>query len=321
MNSQTDIQAETTVVAPRTVGPGAQLRQARLDLKLAPEDVAHILHLSPRQIVALETDDYDDLAGPTYVRGYLRGYAQLLGLPAEPVVEAYNRLVSANKPVDLGKLMPKAEIRSDHQLIKFATVAVIAIVLGLSAVWWREQERPAAPAPTRELPNRTTTDEAAVAGEAPAPMTNMGEPSFTSVVPTVPTADVARGAMPAKAPVVAPGPAPSVVTTNPNNLTAAVAPIVPQTSQSAPTGPHARLILQAQSESWADVRDGHGNRLLYETIPAGRTVAIEGVTPLSVFLGNVDGVRVQFNGQPYDVSRHKRGEVARFTLGETAGAR
>ena len=79
--------------------------------------------------------------------------------------------------------------------------------------------------------------------------------------------------------------------------------------------------MQAQSESWADVRDGHGNRLLYETISAGRTVAIEGVTPISVFLGNVNGVHVQFNGQPYDVSRHKRGEVARFTLGEAAGGR
>jgi cytoskeleton protein RodZ len=138
---------------------------------------------------------------------------------------------------------------------------------------------------------------------------------------TVPTADVARGATPAKAPVVAPERAPSALTTIPNYPPGASAPVAPQTLQAVPTGPRTRLILQAQSDSWADVRDGHGNRLLYETISAGRTVAIEGVTPLSVFLGNVDGVRVQFNGQPYDVSRHKRGEVARFTLGETAGAR
>jgi len=47
--------------------------------------------------------------------------------------------------------------------------------------------------------------------------------------------------------------------------------------------------LQAQVDSWADVRDAHGNRLLYETIAAGRTVAVEGATPLAVFLGNGRG--------------------------------
>src|SRR6266516_1116435 len=155
MNTETDIRVETPNTAARASGPGGQLRQARLDLKLAPEDVAHILHLSARQIVALEGDDYDHLPGPTYVRGYLRGYAQLLGLPSEPVVDAYNRLVASRKPVDLGKLTPKAEIRSDHQLIKFATVAIVPIIRGLSAVWWHEQERPAA---TVQLLGRQPTD-------------------------------------------------------------------------------------------------------------------------------------------------------------------
>src|SRR5438132_539472 len=122
MNMHTDTQAERPIENTRPAGPGAQLRQARLDLKLAPEDVAHILHLSSRQIVALENDDYDKLPGPTYVRGYLRGYSQLLGLAAEPVVEIYNRVVASRKPVDLGKLTPQAELRSDHQLIKFVTV-------------------------------------------------------------------------------------------------------------------------------------------------------------------------------------------------------
>ena len=55
--------------APRS-GPGRLLHEARLDLRLAPEDVAQILHLSSKQIVALEQDDFNNLPGPTYVRGY-----------------------------------------------------------------------------------------------------------------------------------------------------------------------------------------------------------------------------------------------------------
>jgi cytoskeleton protein RodZ len=83
-----------------------------------------------------------------------------------------------------------------------------------------------------------------------------------------------------------------------------------------PGVPRSRLVLHAVQESWADIRDAHDNKLLYENVPAGRSVTIEGVAPFSVFLGNADGVRVEFNGQNFDVSRYKRGQVARFTLGE-----
>ena len=82
--------------------------------------------------------------------------------------------------------------------------------------------------------------------------------------------------------------------------------------------PRSRLVLHAEQESWADVRDARDNKLLYENIPAGRSVSIEGVPPFRVFLGNADGVRVEYNGKNFDFGRYKRGQVARFTLGENA---
>jgi cytoskeleton protein RodZ len=77
-------------------------------------------------------------------------------------------------------------------------------------------------------------------------------------------------------------------------------------------------VLVVDQESWIDIRDARQVKLLYETVPAGRTVALEGVAPVSVFLGNAAGVRLEYNGRSFDVVRHKRGMVARFTLGETA---
>jgi cytoskeleton protein RodZ len=304
MNTHTTVPPETPAPTPRSSGPGSQLRQARLDLKLTPENVAHILHLSPRQIVALENDDYDKLPGPTYVRGYLRGYAQLLGLSAEPVVESYSRSVTVNKPVDLSKLAPKPEIRSDHQLIKFATLGVIAIVLSLSALWWQERDRPAAtpvPVPEATAPSAPSdneyTDSSAVAnapGKDPAPV----DTARTAPTPTPTPATKAPAAVPAE------------------RAPAAVPPVPPAQTTTPLTGPRARLAIQAPADCWADVRDAGGNRLLYETIRAGNTAVVEGVAPLSVFLGNVEGVRVELNGQPYDVSPYRRGDVARFTVSE-----
>jgi len=63
------------------------------------------------------------------------------------------------------------------------------------------------------------------------------------------------------------------------------------------------------------VRDAKQTRLIYETIPAGRIVGLEGVPPFQVFLGNVDGVKVIFEGRPFDAARYKRGTTARFTVG------
>jgi cytoskeleton protein RodZ len=73
-------------------------------------------------------------------------------------------------------------------------------------------------------------------------------------------------------------------------------------------------VLQTTAESWADVRDAN-NRLLYETLPAGRTVALEGTPPINVFLGNAEGVRIEYNGRAYDAAPYRRGPTARFTLG------
>ena len=73
-------------------------------------------------------------------------------------------------------------------------------------------------------------------------------------------------------------------------------------------------MLHAEQDSWVDIRDARQVKLLYETVPAGRTVTLEGVAPVSVFLGNAAGVRLDY------VARHKRGMMARFTLGEEEAA-
>src|SRR4030065_2640549 len=117
--------------AARRSGPGRLLHEARLDLRLAPEDVAQILHLSSKQIVALEQDDYKNLPGPTYVRGYLRSYAQLLGLSPEKVLESYNGLTIPSKPISLPQSAPPPQITSSDRLIKAATLGVGGGMRGL----------------------------------------------------------------------------------------------------------------------------------------------------------------------------------------------
>jgi cytoskeleton protein RodZ len=331
-------------------GPGRLLYEARLDLRLAPEDVAQILHLSSKQIVALEQDDYKNLPGPTYVRGYLRSYAQLLGLSPEKVLESYNSLTIPSKPISLPQSAPPPQITSSDRLIKAATLGVAAIVLGLVYLWWRsEEESPTAPSSPPAVASQTPT----IVPPAPTnPPENVSMPpaAGTSVVtnsaisPAVTepalqavTSDVARipnnttpaASVPATKPASSNGQVTvsgMIINVAPTEPLKQASPATPSRTDRAlertrraaePAGvPRSRMVLRAMQESWVDVRDARDNKLLYENVPAGRSIAIEGVAPFNVFLGNAEGVRVEFNGQNFDISRYKRGQVARFTLGD-----
>ena len=62
---------------------GAELRAAREAAGLTIDAVAQQLKLAPRQVQALEDDDFAQLPGRTFVRGFLRNYARLLHLDAD----------------------------------------------------------------------------------------------------------------------------------------------------------------------------------------------------------------------------------------------
>lgn len=289
-----------------TPTPGARLGQARADLKLTREEVAARLHLATRQIQAIEEDNYAELPGATYVRGYLKSYALLVGLAPEPLLDAYARRIAKPATPDFSTIAPQREITSQHHQVRFVTYVVGAIVIGLAFAWWQGREA-LTPHPLLE----TTATE--------APAANGAEPADPGVAEaTAPVADPTGVAPPpvvASIPAAPPAaPAPVAPVTRPVPP-AAVAPVA---APVLPAGPRVRLVLVVEQESWVDIRDARQVKLLYETVPAGRTVALEGVPPVSVFLGNAAGVQVEYNGQNVDVARHRRGLVARFTLGDTA---
>ncbi len=312
-------------------GPGSLLCQARVAQGLSREDVAQRLHLAARQIVALENDDYANLPGPTYVRGYLRGYANLLGLKPERILASYATLSGSSKKHSLTSLAPKEEITSQDHQVKFATYVVVAIVLGLAVTWWqgREVEPDAAHEQVAVLsPAVEPHVDAAPDYALPTEQTDSGVappegPDMPVATPGISPAPLRMGSMPTPP---LPTPTPARVTPRPVPTPMAVLP-TPQVTGTPPAAPavavssintetRANLVVYADEESWLDVRDALQNKLIYETVPAGRRVVLEGAVPLKLFIGNAPGVRVEFNGKPYDITPYKRGLIARFTLGQ-----
>jgi cytoskeleton protein RodZ len=294
-------EAKRPAAAAAPVGPGARLAQARLDLHRSPEEVAAKLHLSARQIQALE-EDYTSLPpGATYVRGYLKSYALLLGIEPAPILEAHARLTAKPAAPDFSAIAPQKELTSRHHQVRFTTYLVIAVVIGLALAWWQGLDtRPPNPLLTAPEPAPLAAN-----GESTPPTGGAEAERPAMEPPATPVAPVTDAAKPATAPattVAPPAAAPPVA-----------APVLP-------AGPRARLVLYADQDTWADIRDARQVKLLYETVAAGRVVTLEGVAPVSIFLGNAVGARLDYNGRAVDVARHKRGMVARFTLGEEEAA-
>lgn len=72
-----------------TSGVGAELRDARLAIGASIEDMSEHLRISRRYLSALEEGRTRDLPGPTYALGFVRSYAQSLGLDAEELTRRF----------------------------------------------------------------------------------------------------------------------------------------------------------------------------------------------------------------------------------------
>ena len=69
---------------------GGSLREARLKRGLMPADVQKAIRIRDRYLQALEEERWELLPGDAYVKGFLRTYADYLGLDGSLYVEAYN---------------------------------------------------------------------------------------------------------------------------------------------------------------------------------------------------------------------------------------
>jgi cytoskeleton protein RodZ len=316
---------------PTLKGPGEFLRDARRKLGMEPENVAQMLRLSAQQIIAIEADDFDSLPEPTYVRGYLRSYSQLLNVDPEEVIRTYNQAIGGWKTATYSGLATEKQASSNDKMVRFATMGVIGLVLGLAVVWWLGQEDTieSVPAPTEVAVAPTEADEPEVKLDLPAPELAPAMPAETSAVPVTPVVKEAKQAE-TVAPVVeekatkpeAPK-TPAVVPVMPKQeVTTAPKPVSsPPPEINIPAGTRSRLVLRTQGTTWVDIRDANDNKLLYESVAAGREIAIEGESPIQVFFGNADAVSLEFNGADYNFSAYKQGKWARFTLGQAKKSR
>jgi cytoskeletal protein RodZ len=130
---------------------GASLREAREKRGLSRADVQRALRIRERYLTALEDERWELLPGDAYAKGFLRTYAEHLGLNDTLYVDEYNQRVGArdDQPFVPASLAAR---RSRWFLFRIVTglVAVAAALAALTAF-------SRAPAPVRLPPSVADT--------------------------------------------------------------------------------------------------------------------------------------------------------------------
>jgi cytoskeleton protein RodZ len=145
-------------------GPGQRLREAREAAQLTLGEVASRMRLEPYVLELLENDHYERLHGPTFVRGYLSGYARLLDLPERPILEAYERH-GYGPPALVSELGRKPEVHVSDFPVRMVTYVIAGLLVVLVVLWWQSRQP------------QTATPERAQTTAEPEPQTSATSPS------------------------------------------------------------------------------------------------------------------------------------------------
>ena len=74
--------------------PGELLKEARKKTRRRYKRLSSELGIPEKYLEALEENNFSIMAGPTYIKGYLRAYAKKLDLDPETVIAAFDRYLS-----------------------------------------------------------------------------------------------------------------------------------------------------------------------------------------------------------------------------------
>jgi cytoskeleton protein RodZ len=285
-------------VPARALTAGSALRDAREAAGLSIDAVARQLKLAPRQVQALEDDDFERLPGRTFARGFARNYARFLHLDADAVLAlmpAPDRAPALERPTFSAARRPMGEMpvqRAAQAPSSARSLAWLLVLLAIASAFGyyefvrpRGGSTPGAAAPKIAAPE--TAPRSAPAGDAPGTSTTMSLPN--------PVAETPQGAA------------------DKSPASPATGATAGATTAAGPTA-EAPLVLTFRGTSWAEVRDAQGRVVLQMTGVAGIVQTVAATPPLELALGSARDVAVTFRGQALDLSPYTRGSVARVAL-------
>ncbi|MCY4183198.1 MAG: helix-turn-helix transcriptional regulator [Gammaproteobacteria bacterium] len=134
---QSESERDAAEETPPPPSVGATLAAARQRMGLSVFDVSGKLRLTEHYVRAIEADDYNKLPSEVFVKGYLKSYAEFVGLDPEQVRGAYRRPPGPAETVHAPPVRQKKAMFSRTWFLALL-LAICAASAG-AAGWWAWQ--------------------------------------------------------------------------------------------------------------------------------------------------------------------------------------
>lgn len=168
---------------------GDTLRAAREARGLSVADVVHQIKYAPRQIEALEAEEFAHLPEPAFLRGFVRSYARLLQIDAAPLLAALPQAEISVPPVlnaSVEAPFPNAQsVTRKFNLIWLAAALLVAALLATLS-WWSRLPTPVA------QPAQTVAPVLVQPVALPEPVSSVAQ---SAVLPATPVSAVSTSAV------------------------------------------------------------------------------------------------------------------------------
>ncbi len=339
---------------PSVSTPGKLLERKRRENGLTKKKVAEALLLSTSLIEALEKDEYDKLPSATYIVGYWRSYASLLKIDASESIEFHkNNLEGYGSTIALDDDHRRVHGQREKYRKNTALIFCLLAVISLAGIWywqnpdddttdpWIEnqlnRQSPGINADNADNGNneRQSVNYEGTSESDQDAIIALPEPNFSDQFDTDQSAilEKSKGQLSNEY---------SVIVENeiePDDVFVAQAQEVEETQlgsiqsienssetpdkhpdeYSQEVGTLAAdsshwIFLKVEKQTWLDVRDVTGEKLIYRTANIGEAIQLYGHPPFDVFVGAVDGVMVEYLGESIEL-KSDGGIFARIQVG------
>ena len=305
---------------PAAGSAGAMLRAARERRGLHIAALAASIKVAPRKLEALEANRYDELPDLTFTRALAQTVCRALKIDAEPVLAKLPQAGDLPRLARLGEGLNaryrEAPTRRDpaefgllRKPVFWATALVLLAALVLALL------------PERWVPWRAGALESRGAGASVTAASAFPPASAAASAPLA--ADGASAAGPIVLPAVV-GIAATAVAAAASAVIDSVQALPLEVLSGSVAGPVASnpvtgspgnaLQVKAIAASWVEVQDARGTVLLARSVQAGESLAVEGVLPLRLTIGNASATQLSFRGAAVDLAPNTRDNVARMQL-------
>jgi cytoskeleton protein RodZ len=283
---------------------GAKLKLEREKRKITLEQISVSTKIGTRMLQALEEDNFNQLPGGIFNKGFVRAYSRFLGLDEDQTIADYmqasgdalpastepgsqedgsredaTRENSENKDKDKVSRL-EAGAGGPPRQVPWGVFAGALLVVALALSFWSHRRREHARQAVRPTPSTAATQ---VSGQ----VSGSGLPATSSPTTGSPTG------------VSAP-------------------PAVPKTSQALTASPAATpseftVVIQAREESWTTIT-ADGKTISSELLAAGSERTVRGRKEIIVKVGSAGAIDFRFNGKKLDTGGDY-GEVKTVTFG------